>query len=63
MGIGRFGSFAGPLVIGLLVERGWQIANSFIALGAAAVSAAVFTGLITSGRGSSSDGSLSISRR
>ena len=46
MGIGRFGSFAGPLIIGLLVERGWQLTNSFIALGAAAVSAAVFTSLI-----------------
>ena len=41
MGIGRLGSFVGPLAIGLLVDRGWQIADSFIALGVPALCASL----------------------
>jgi hypothetical protein len=46
MGLGRLGSFVGPLAIGLLVNRGWQAADSFVALGVLALCAALFTGLI-----------------
>ena len=40
MGLGRLGSLVGPLALGLLVNRGWQIGDSFIALGAPALCAA-----------------------
>ena len=40
MGLGRLGSFVGPLAIGLLVNRGWQIGDCFAALGTAALYAA-----------------------
>ena len=46
MGLGRLGSFVGPLAIGLLVNRGWQIGDCFAALGTAALCAALFTSLI-----------------
>jgi MFS transporter, AAHS family, 4-hydroxybenzoate transporter len=46
MGLGRFGSFVGPLAVGLLVDRGWQIGDSFVALRTAALCAALFTSLI-----------------
>ena len=50
MGIGRLGSFVGPLAIGLLVDRGWQIADSFIALGVPALCAALCASLIGNNR-------------
>jgi AAHS family 4-hydroxybenzoate transporter-like MFS transporter len=43
MGCGRFGSFVGPLVIGMLVSRGWPIDDMFAALGMPALLAALFT--------------------
>jgi MFS transporter, AAHS family, 4-hydroxybenzoate transporter len=46
MGLGRLGSFVGPLAIGLLVDRGWQIGDSFVALGAPALCAALCTSLM-----------------
>jgi MFS transporter, AAHS family, 4-hydroxybenzoate transporter len=46
MGVGRLGSFIGPLIIGSLVSRGWRIGDSFIAIGAPALCAALFTSLI-----------------
>ena len=46
MGLGRLGSFVGPLAIGLLVNRGWPVGDSFVAIGAPALSAALFTSLI-----------------
>jgi AAHS family 4-hydroxybenzoate transporter-like MFS transporter len=50
MGLGRLGSFVGPLAIGLLVDRGWQIGDSFVALGSAALCAALCTSLIGNNR-------------
>ena len=46
MGVGRLGSFVGPLAIGLLVDRGWQIGDSFVALGPPALCAALCVSLI-----------------
>jgi hypothetical protein len=46
MGFGRVGSFVGPLAIGVLVDRGWPVGDSFVALGAPALCAALFTSLI-----------------
>jgi MFS transporter, AAHS family, 4-hydroxybenzoate transporter len=46
LGLGRLGSFVGPLAIGMLVNRGWQIGDSFVALGVLALCAALFTSLI-----------------
>jgi len=46
IGLGRLGSFVGPFAIGLLVDRGWQIGDSFVALGTAALCAALSTSLI-----------------
>jgi len=46
MGLGRLGSFVGPLAIGLLVNRGWQVGDSFAAIGTPALCAALFTSLI-----------------
>jgi MFS transporter, AAHS family, 4-hydroxybenzoate transporter len=46
MGLGRLGSFVGPLAIGLLVSRGWQVGHSFVALGVPALGAALFTSVI-----------------
>ncbi|MBV8216747.1 MAG: MFS transporter [Verrucomicrobia bacterium] len=46
MGVGRLGSFIGPLVIGSLVSRGWRVADSFTVIGAPALCAALFTSLI-----------------
>jgi hypothetical protein len=46
MGLGRLGSFVGPLAIGLLVNWGWQIGDCFAALGTAALCAALFTSMI-----------------
>jgi hypothetical protein len=41
MGLGRLGSFVGPLV-----NRGWRAGDSFVALGVLALCAALFTSLI-----------------
>ena len=46
MGVGRLGSFVGPLAIGLLVSRGWRVSDSFIAIGAPGLCAALFTSRI-----------------
>jgi AAHS family 4-hydroxybenzoate transporter-like MFS transporter len=46
MGLGRLGSFVGPLAVGLLVNRGWPVGDSFVAIGAPALGAALFTSLI-----------------
>jgi MFS transporter, AAHS family, 4-hydroxybenzoate transporter len=46
MGLGRLGSFVGPLAIGQLVNRGWRAGDSFVALGVLALCAALFTSLI-----------------
>ncbi|MBV9878177.1 MAG: MFS transporter [Verrucomicrobia bacterium] len=46
MGLGRFGSFVGPLAMGLLVSQGWHVGESFGAIGAPAVCGALFTSLI-----------------
>lgn len=46
MGVGRLGSFVGPLAIGLLVNRGWQVGDSFVAIGVPALGAALLTSLI-----------------
>jgi MFS family permease len=46
MGLGRLGSFVGPLAIGLLVNWGWPVGDSFVAIGAPALCAALFTSLI-----------------
>jgi len=50
MGIGRFGSFVGPLAVGMLVSWGWQIGSTFAALAAPALWAALFTAMILPGR-------------
>ena len=50
MGLGRFGSFVGPLAIGLLVNQGWHVGQSFDAIGAPALCAALFTSLISINR-------------
>src|SRR6516164_4807819 len=50
MGLGRVGAIVGPLVIGLLVSRGWQIGDTFAALGIPALCAALFTRLIAINR-------------
>jgi MFS family permease len=47
MGLGRLGAIAGPLAIGLLVSQGWQIGDTFAALGIPALCAALFTSLIS----------------
>ena len=47
IGLGRFGSFVGPLAIGLLVNQGWHVGESFDAIGAPALCAALFTSLIS----------------
>jgi AAHS family 4-hydroxybenzoate transporter-like MFS transporter len=46
LGMGRFGSFVGPLVIGALLGSGWSVANIFVAIAAPALIAAVTAGLI-----------------
>jgi MFS transporter, AAHS family, 4-hydroxybenzoate transporter len=46
MGLGRLGSFVGPLAIGLLLNRGWQVGDSFVAIGAPALCGALFSSLI-----------------
>jgi AAHS family 4-hydroxybenzoate transporter-like MFS transporter len=50
MGLGRLGSFVGPLAVGVLVDRGWQIGSTFVALAAPALAAGVFTSMIGPGR-------------
>ena len=45
MGMGRIGSFVGPLVVGALVGAGWPIASVFVAVGAPALVAALTTAL------------------
>jgi MFS family permease len=37
MSLGRLGSFVGPLVVGVLVSRGWRNASIYAALGAVAI--------------------------
>ena len=46
LGLGRFGSFVGPLAMGLLLSRGWPVGDSFVAIGAPALCAALFTSQI-----------------
>jgi AAHS family 4-hydroxybenzoate transporter-like MFS transporter len=46
MGLGRFGSFVGPLAVGMLAIRGWSISGTFAALGATALFGALFTSMI-----------------
>jgi MFS transporter, AAHS family, 4-hydroxybenzoate transporter len=46
MGLGRLGAIVGPLAIGLLVSRGWQIGDTFAALGMPALCGALFTSVI-----------------
>lgn len=46
MGLGRFGSFVGPLAIGLLANHGWHVGESFDAIGVPALCGALFTSLI-----------------
>jgi AAHS family 4-hydroxybenzoate transporter-like MFS transporter len=46
MGIGRFGSFVGPLVVGGLVGWQWSIGSVFLAIGAPALVAAVTSAFI-----------------
>jgi hypothetical protein len=46
MGLDRLGAFVGPLAIGLLVNRGWQIGDCFAALEMATLCAALFTSVI-----------------
>ena len=46
MGVGRLGSFVGPLAIGLLGNRGWRVGDIFLAIGTPALCAALFTSLI-----------------
>jgi MFS family permease len=50
MALGRLGAIAGPLAIGLLVSRGWQIGDTFAALGMPAPCGALFTSLIAINR-------------
>jgi MFS transporter, AAHS family, 4-hydroxybenzoate transporter len=50
--MGRFGSFVGPLAVGSLVARHWEIVSIYAALGAPALLAAIVTagfGLATAG--------------
>lgn len=46
MGMGRIGSFVGPLVVGLLVGRSWPIEAIFVAVGMPALVAALTTALV-----------------
>jgi MFS transporter, AAHS family, 4-hydroxybenzoate transporter len=50
MGLGRLGAIVGPLATGLLVSQGWQINDTFAALGIPALCAALFTSLIATNR-------------
>jgi AAHS family 4-hydroxybenzoate transporter-like MFS transporter len=46
MGFGRFGSFVGPLVIGLLVAGDWPIESTFVALAAPALAATLLASVL-----------------
>ena len=46
MGMGRIGSFTGPLVVGALVGASWPTASVFVAVGAPALVAALTTALV-----------------
>jgi AAHS family 4-hydroxybenzoate transporter-like MFS transporter len=46
MGMGRVGSFTGPLVVGSLVALGLSTTNIFVAIGAPALLAAVTTAIV-----------------
>lgn len=46
IGMGRFGSFVGPLLIGALLGHGWSVAAIFVAIAAPALIAAITAGLI-----------------
>jgi AAHS family 4-hydroxybenzoate transporter-like MFS transporter len=46
MGMGRFGSFVGPLTVGLMVGAGWDITSTYGAVGAPAMLAAACTFLL-----------------
>lgn len=46
MGIGRLGSFTGPLVLGLLIAGGWHVSGLFTLLGAVALCPALCMTLI-----------------
>jgi MFS transporter, AAHS family, 4-hydroxybenzoate transporter len=46
MGMGRIGSFVGPLVVGILIGNSWPVAAVFVAVGAPALLAALTTALV-----------------
>jgi MFS transporter, AAHS family, 4-hydroxybenzoate transporter len=46
MGMGRFGSFTGPLLVGLMVGAGWDITATYGAVGAPALVAAICTAML-----------------
>jgi MFS transporter, AAHS family, 4-hydroxybenzoate transporter len=46
MGMGRIGSFVGPLVVGSLMGKRWPVAAIFVAVGAPALVAALTTALV-----------------
>jgi AAHS family 4-hydroxybenzoate transporter-like MFS transporter len=46
VGLGRAGSFIGPLLIGMLLGRGWSVADVFTAVAAPAALAALTAGLM-----------------
>jgi MFS transporter, AAHS family, 4-hydroxybenzoate transporter len=46
MGVGRIGSFVGPLVVGALVGQNWPIHRIFVAIGVPALVAALTTALV-----------------
>ena len=55
MGFGRFGSFAGPLVLGGLVGLGWSVHATFLALAVSALCAAM-SALAMGRAGAAADG-------
>ncbi|HXW29070.1 MAG TPA: MFS transporter [Xanthobacteraceae bacterium] len=46
MGMGRIGSFVGPLAVGTLVGKSWPVDSVFVAVGVPALVAAVTTALV-----------------
>lgn len=46
IGMGRVGSFMGPLIVGLLLGNHWPVASIFVAIAAPALLAAITAGLI-----------------
>jgi AAHS family 4-hydroxybenzoate transporter-like MFS transporter len=50
VGMGRVGSFVGPLVVGALLAGGWAVGPIFAAIAAPALLAAITAGLIPRGK-------------